>query len=75
MTRQLLSEKDAAKVLSLSERTLQKFRFLNRGPRFRRLNGRCVRYDVDDLFAWVQAQPVGGDPIITGAKTPAGRGG
>jgi predicted DNA-binding transcriptional regulator AlpA len=75
LERQFLSERDAATILGLTVKTLQKYRFRNRGPRFRRLNGRCIRYNINDLYAWVQAQPEGGDPIITGAKTPAGRGG
>ena len=43
---------DAAKLLGLSPRTLEKHRSFGTGPVFRRLGGRVV-YAVDDLQAWV----------------------
>jgi len=45
---QLLTERDASKVLCLSVRTLQKWRLCGRGPRFLKL-GHAVRYDLAEL--------------------------
>lgn len=42
---------DAAKLLGLSPRTLEKHRCYGTGPVFRRLGGRVV-YALDDLEAW-----------------------
>ena len=51
---QLLTERDTARRLGLSVRTLQKWRLLGQGPRYLKL-GQAVRYDPDDLEAFVQA--------------------
>jgi len=45
---QLLTERDASKLLCLSVRTLQKWRLCGRGPRFLKL-GHAVRYDLAEL--------------------------
>jgi hypothetical protein len=42
---QLLSEKQAARVLAVSVAALRRWRREGRGPRFTRLE-RCVRYDM-----------------------------
>ena len=42
---------DAARLLSLSPRTLEKYRCQGSGPTFRKLGGRVV-YALDDLEAW-----------------------
>lgn len=43
---------DAAKLLGLSPRTLEKHRCYGTGPVYRRLGGRVV-YALDDIEAWV----------------------
>jgi len=48
----LIDEDDAAKFLSLSKRTLQKFRNCGGGPQYIRISSRCIRYRRDDLRAW-----------------------
>jgi excisionase family DNA binding protein len=55
--RELLTEKDAARVLSLSNRTLQTWRVRGAGPPFVRA-GRAVRYRRSDLDEWVSTQTV-----------------
>ncbi len=45
---ELLTERDASKLLCLSVRTLQKWRLSGRGPRFLKL-GHAVRYDRAEL--------------------------
>jgi hypothetical protein len=42
---------EAARLLSLSPRTLEKYRCHGTGPVFRKLGGRVV-YAIDDLEAW-----------------------
>jgi excisionase family DNA binding protein len=55
----LLSTAEAAALLGLSRRTLEKWRYERRGPAYRALGSRRVRYDEDDLRAWVDSQPEG----------------
>jgi predicted DNA-binding transcriptional regulator AlpA len=42
---------EAARLLGLSPRTLEKYRCHGSGPTFRKLGGRVV-YAIDDLEAW-----------------------
>jgi predicted DNA-binding transcriptional regulator AlpA len=49
----LLSEKEAAKILGFSHRTLQAWRVSGGGPQFIRVSARCVRYRRMDLISWV----------------------
>jgi len=48
----LLSQKHAARILSLSVRTLERHRLTGTGPRYARL-GRLIRYRQNDLMEWV----------------------
>jgi hypothetical protein len=54
----LLKEDDAARLLSLSVRTLQAWRIRLAGPPFVRV-GRAVRYRRRDLIAWIDANTMG----------------
>ncbi len=47
----LLNEKQAARLLSISFRTLQAWRRIGSGPSFIKL-GRAVRYRQQDLVEW-----------------------
>jgi predicted DNA-binding transcriptional regulator AlpA len=49
----LLNQKQAAHVLGMSVRTLERHRVAGTGPRWARL-GRLVRYRQSDLDAWVE---------------------
>ena len=49
-----LSESQAAELLRLSTRTLQRYRRDGAGPRFARLGPRKIRYARSDLEAWVK---------------------
>jgi len=51
---ELMREADAARLLELSVRTLQKWRWSGKGPEFLRLNG-AVRYNRADLFRFISA--------------------
>lgn len=50
-TQRLLRTPDAALLLGLSARTLEKHRCFGTGPVYRKLGGRVV-YRVEDLVAW-----------------------
>ena len=54
----LLTETQAAQVLSLSVRTLQSWRLRGGGPRFVRVSSRCVRYRNSDLAEFIDARTV-----------------
>ena len=50
----LLDEKEAAKYLGFSPRSLQNWRVRGGGPRFVKVSKRSVRYRISDLVAWVE---------------------
>lgn len=54
-TAPLLTEAEAAELLSLSVRTLQAWRYDSSGPRYCRL-GRVIRYRNTDLLVWIEAR-------------------
>lgn len=54
---QLLSEKEAAKLLSLSRQTLANWRHLSKGPDYVRL-GRRVLYPLTDLQAFIDVRKI-----------------
>jgi excisionase family DNA binding protein len=54
MQNSLLDPKQAARILGLSVRTLERHRIAGTGPRFARL-GRLVRYRQNDLDQWVES--------------------
>lgn len=53
----LLTQSDAAKLLRLSERTLERLRLTGGGPPFVKAN-RSVRYRESDLEQWIAARVV-----------------
>lgn len=55
-----LSPKQAAHFLGLSVRTLQLYRSMGKGPRFRR-HSRHIRYHIADLESWSRATSEAGD--------------
>ena len=54
----VLTEDEAARMLRLSARTMQRLRLDGEGPRFIRLTGRRIGYAIGDLQAWVRARSV-----------------
>jgi len=50
-----LNTAQAAFYIGLSRRTLEKMRLTGDGPRFRK-HGRYVRYHINDLDAWSEAE-------------------
>jgi excisionase family DNA binding protein len=53
----LLTQAEAARVLRLSERTLERLRVSGGGPLFVKA-GRAVRYREADLETWIDARVV-----------------
>lgn len=53
-SRDLLTTREAAKLINLSPRSLEGYRLRGGGPPFYRVGPRCVRYDVGDLLAWAK---------------------
>ena len=53
-TPMLLTEKETAKILGFSIRTLQKWRSNGGGPRFVRVSARAIRYRREDLEQWIE---------------------
>lgn len=49
----VLTNKEAARKLGISHRTLEDWRLTNRGPRFVKL-GRLVRYRLGDLLDFME---------------------
>ena len=57
----LLNEHDVAEALSVSVQTIRRWRMYRRGPKFAKVNDFNVRYKPEDVAAWLNAQPTGGD--------------
>ena len=49
----LLCEKEVAKLLGQSIKTLQKWRVQGEGPPFIRMSPRAIRYRRGDIDAWI----------------------
>ena len=49
----LLDETEAAAILNTAVRTLRNWRALRKGPRYRKIGQRMVRYHRTDLLAFV----------------------
>lgn len=71
-TKRILRTPAAAEYVGLSPSTLEKRRLLGDGPRFLRLGGRAVGYDVKDLDAWLDGHresPSAADPRRPASNT------
>ena len=56
MSIRILRTPGAAEYIGLSVSTMEKMRPLGEGPRFLRLGGRAVGYDIHDLDVWLDGQ-------------------
>jgi len=61
-----LNERQVATFLGISVSTLQRWRLLGTGPRFRKFAG-SVRYSLADIDRFVEGSPAGGGVIAQGA--------
>jgi predicted DNA-binding transcriptional regulator AlpA len=62
---QLLTQRDAAKLLKLSERTLERLRVSGTGPRYVKAN-RSVRYRAEDIERWLASKTVSSTSAVGG---------
>lgn len=60
MSERFFTEEEVAERTRISLGTLRRWRLENRGPKFHKF-GSLVRYAEDELLAWEEAQPIGGD--------------
>ena len=56
----LLNEHDVARITSLSVASVRRWRLLKQGPRYLKV-GSSVRYRPEDIFAWLETRPTGGE--------------
>jgi predicted DNA-binding transcriptional regulator AlpA len=56
----LLNEREVAAQLTVSVATIRRWRLFGQGPRYVKI-GAAVRYRADDLAAWVNSRPSGGE--------------
>lgn len=54
--RRILRTPEAAEYLGLAASTVEKMRLTGDGPRFVRLGGRAIGYDIADLDAWLDGR-------------------
>jgi hypothetical protein len=54
-------ERFASRYLGLAVETLRTYRKNGRGPGYRKIGGKLVRYSLHSLRAWADAQPRGGE--------------
>jgi predicted DNA-binding transcriptional regulator AlpA len=55
MSQQLLTPEQLAKMAQVTIGTLAALRSSGKGPHYLRLNGKCVRYALADVEAWLQS--------------------
>jgi predicted DNA-binding transcriptional regulator AlpA len=56
-----LNERQMARLYGIKMSTARKWRREGRGPRFRKLGVRTVRYSRADLLSWLGSRPTGGE--------------
>ncbi len=69
-TKRFLSDLEDETLYGVPRKTLQNWRVLGRGPRFRKFYS-GVRYDIGDLEAWVESLPTGGAGVPSSAVRSA----
>jgi predicted DNA-binding transcriptional regulator AlpA len=56
----LLNEQDVAGITGMSVASVRRWRLLRQGPKYIKL-GSAVRYRPEDIYAWLQSRPTGGE--------------
>ena len=56
MPKRIVRTREAAEYVGLSASTLEKRRLSGDGPRFVRLGGKAIGYDLKDLDEWIDRQ-------------------
>jgi predicted DNA-binding transcriptional regulator AlpA len=57
----MMKEKEVAEKLKVSLAALRRWRYEGRGPRYVKVAGVAVRYPSDQLDAWINSCPSGGE--------------
>ena len=57
---ELLNEHDVARVTGLSVASVRRWRLLRQGPKYLKRNS-AVRYKTEDITAWLESRPSGGE--------------
>jgi len=63
----LVAEATVSAITGIKIRTLRKWRLQGRGPKVRRIEGRLVRYSLQDVGDWMRSQP----PLSNGNQPSA----
>ena len=56
----LLNEHDVARITGLSVASVRRWRLLRQGPKYLKI-GAAVRYRPEDISAWLESRPSGGE--------------
>jgi len=56
----LLNEHDVALITGLSVASVRRWRLLKQGPQYLKI-GAAVRYRAEDISAWLESRPTGGE--------------
>lgn len=56
----LLNERELADALTVSVATIRRWRLFRQGPKYIKI-GAAVRYRAEDVAAWLESRPTGGD--------------
>ncbi|MBM3756929.1 MAG: helix-turn-helix domain-containing protein [Acidobacteria bacterium] len=59
MPQELLTERDIARLTGLSVASVRRWRLIKAGPPYRKI-GAAVRYKPEEVAAWIDSLPVGG---------------
>ena len=54
----LLTQREAAQLLRLSERSLERYRVSGFGPRYVKAGHSAVRYRIEDVETWIASRVV-----------------
>jgi predicted DNA-binding transcriptional regulator AlpA len=56
----LLNERDVSRITGLSVASIRRWRLLRQGPKYLKV-GAAVRYRPEDVSAWLESRPTGGE--------------
>jgi hypothetical protein len=57
------TEEFVARFFGVDSETIRGWRKRGQGPKYKKINGKLIRYSLADLTAWAESQPGGRGPI------------
>lgn len=69
---QLWREGDVARITGMSVASVRRWRLFGQGPRYLKMgvkSGAAVRYRPEDVAAWLESRPTGGDSYTASAAS------